>query len=237
MAALLTWAALNIVGGGEAVVEQVKKAQQEVYEAVDRQITAWGIEHNEQGWRADAYLYCVEAREPQSGYMIPLAPSWVIGEKTKCIARLHRNEREKRYDIEILSGVSDEEMAAAKASGTVQDNALVNPDTGERTPIATLRGQEGLRLWENDDLVPRPGDVFQERLYCIRYVESYYLDEKGREIALQPGESPRRSSPAHAQTLRGSRRGRPGAGGKGAAVAARTLRGVAGEGVCAVQAN
>ena len=30
----------------------------------------------------------------------------------------------------------------------------------------------GLRLWENDDLVPRPQDVFQERLYCIRWVET-----------------------------------------------------------------
>jgi putative DNA methylase len=29
----------------------------------------------------------------------------------------------------------------------------------------------GLRLWESDDLVPRPEDVFQERLYCIRWVE------------------------------------------------------------------
>ena len=27
----------------------------------------------------------------------------------------------------------------------------------------------GLRSWENDDLVPRPDDVFQERLYCIRW--------------------------------------------------------------------
>jgi putative DNA methylase len=26
----------------------------------------------------------------------------------------------------------------------------------------------GLRLWENDDLVSRPNDVFQERLYCTR---------------------------------------------------------------------
>lgn len=190
VAALLTWAALHIVGGGEAVVEQVKKAQQEVYDAVDRQITAWGIEHNERGWRADAYLYCVEARDPQSGYLIPLAPSWVIGEKTKCIAVLKKNEREKRYDIAIRSGVSDADMAAAKAAGTVQDNCLINPDTGDRTPIATLRGQEGLRLWDNDELVPRPDDVFQERLYCIRYVETYYLDDTGAEAPLKPGDTP-----------------------------------------------
>jgi putative DNA methylase len=195
VAALLTWAALHIVGGGEEVVEQVKKAQQEVYEAVDRQVTEWGIEHNERGWRADAYLYCVEARDPQSGYMIPLAPSWVIGEKTKCIARLCRNDAEKRYDIDILSGVSDAEMAAAKAAGTAQGNAMVNPDTGDRTPIATLRGPQGLRLWENDDIVPRPDDVFQERLYCVRYVETYYLDAQGREVTLKPGDTPPHNTP------------------------------------------
>src|SRR4030042_1076197 len=39
------------------------------------------------------------------------------------------------------------------------------------TPIDALRGREGLRLWENEDLVPRPDDALQERLYCIRWVD------------------------------------------------------------------
>ena len=30
-------------------------------------------------------------------------------------------------------------------------------------------GDYGLRQWENADLVPRPDDTFQERLYCIRW--------------------------------------------------------------------
>lgn len=83
VAALLTWGALNIVGGGEAVARQVREAQERVYAAVDRQITEWRIEHNALGWRADAYLYCVETRCPECGWMVPLAPSWVIGEKTE----------------------------------------------------------------------------------------------------------------------------------------------------------
>jgi hypothetical protein len=29
-----------------------------------------------------------------------------------------------------------------------------------------------LRRWSNDDVVPRPGDVFQERLYCIRWINA-----------------------------------------------------------------
>lgn len=183
VAALLTWAALNIIGGGEEVVAEVQKAQEEVYRAVDAQITEWGIEHNEKGWRADAYLYCVEATCPVTGYKIPLAPSWVIGEKTKAIAKLVRNDATKSYDIEIHSGVSETEMKAAKENGTAQGGYMVNPDDHTiRTSIQVLRGDRtvngetvyGLRMWENEDLVPRENDVFGERLYCIRYVETYY---------------------------------------------------------------
>jgi putative DNA methylase len=183
VAALLTWAALHIVGDGEAVVKQVRGAQQEVYSAVNRQITEWGIEHNERGWRADAYLYCNEVICPECDWHVPLGPAWVIGEKTHCVAKLKPDEANSRFDIVIESGVSQCEMQEAKETATVKsyDNnpALVCPHCHQRTPISMLRGDRraangtdyGLRLWENNDLVPRPEDVFQERLYCIRWVE------------------------------------------------------------------
>jgi len=38
----------------------------------------------------------------------------------------------------------------------------------------------GLRKWTNDDVVPRPEDTFQERLYCVRWVETY-RDDSGEE--------------------------------------------------------
>lgn len=181
VAALLTWAALNVIGGGREVVEQVQKAQRTIYEAVDRQVSEWKIEHNEQGWRADAYLYCCESVCPECGWRVPLAPSWVIGEKTRCIARLEPDETNHQFHIRIQSGVTDAEMEQAKSSGTVRDNNLVcpNPHCGQSIPISMLRNNRhsdsdnGLRLWENDDLAPRPEDVFQERLYCIRWVETY----------------------------------------------------------------
>ena len=180
VAALLTWAALHIVGGGPEVAEQVRRVQQEVYEAVDRQVTAWGIEHNERGWRADAYLYCNEVVCPECGWRVPLAPSWVIGEKTRCVARLRPDEAHKRFDILIASGVSARDMENAKKAATVKKSALVCPHCHQATPMSMLRGDRraangtayGLRLWENDDLVPRPDDVFQERLYCIRWVDT-----------------------------------------------------------------
>lgn len=178
VAALLTWASLNIVGGGPEVAAQVRDAQQQVFDAVDQQITAWGIEHNELGWRADAYLYCVEVTDPESGWRVPLAPSWVIGEKNNVVAKLIPDPANQCYTFEICQGVSSDEMAAAK-NGTVCDSRLVPPDGGPTTPIESIR--RGMRMWQNDDLVPQPGDVFGERLYCIRWVETLY-DDAGEPI-------------------------------------------------------
>lgn len=186
-AALLTWAALNIVGGGPEVQQQVRVAQEAAFAAADRQMTAWGIEHNEQGWRADAYIYCVEARSPATGYRVPLAPSWVISEKYGVCAVLRPDEANSRYHLDIVTGADTVTMQAAK-NGTVQSSELVCPTTDERFGIAGLRGDRrvngetvyGLRLWDNADLVPRPTDIFTERLYCIRYVETYYELKEGR---------------------------------------------------------
>jgi adenine-specific DNA methylase len=154
VAALLTWAALNIIGGGEDVAKRVRDAQQEVYAAVDRQIIEWGIEHNEKGDRADAYLYCCETRCPECSWMVPIAPSWVIGEKSMCIAVLKEDERNKRFDIGIRSGACEIELENARNAGTVGDNELVCPHCKQPTPIARLRGDRrgsdgtvyGLRL-------------------------------------------------------------------------------------------
>ena len=179
VAALLTWSALNIVGGGEEVAEEVRRAQAEVFNAVDQQITAWRIEHNEAGWRADAFLYCTETKCPECGWQVPLAPSWVIGEKTRAIARLVADPHRQRFDIEILTGVGAHEVTAVRRSGTVKISRLEcpNPDCECSTPMTAIRGDQrgddrkgrGLRLWENEDLVPRADDVFQERLFCVRW--------------------------------------------------------------------
>jgi len=177
VATLLTWAAVHLIGGGPGVQHQVKAAQEAAWQAADEQITAWGIEHDGVGNRADAYLYCVEAKSPATGLLVPLAPAWVISEKYNVVAVLKKNEARGNYDIDIVTGASDTQMKAAK-SGTVQNGELVCPETGKRYGIAGLRGDSrkdgesvyGLRLWDKTDLVPRPGDTFQERLYCVRWV-------------------------------------------------------------------
>jgi putative DNA methylase len=179
VAALLTWASLNIVGGSKEVVEEVKKVQQEVYDEVDKQIMEWGVENNEKGWRGYAYLYCNEVVCPECGWKVPLLPTFSIAERMqKVIAELEPDYENKRYHIHIRQA-SPEESENAHESGIMTSDGMVCPNTecpGHKSPIpiATIRQEHegGLRLWENDDLVPRPNDIFQERLYCIRWMET-----------------------------------------------------------------
>ena len=318
IACLLTWGALNIVGGSDETRERIAKSQKAIIRAVDEQITRLGIEHDgddrdlrlladaptrwthgyrvarggdivepedppytvtcprtgwrvpmldtrhvserhgaiieltpfpadrsyaievrtgvdDDGWhaaeqgtvvrtdgelflvhdpgdgevrvrladRAKAYLYCVEVEDPNTGWRVPLAPSWVISKNYRTIARLVPDYANRRFDIEIEENGSDEALEAA-ARGTVLDGDLdfeidgephqtsmerlrgeVRPRSRYRNPEEEARDRErfescrnrysdtaanDLRPWELNDIVPRPGDVFQERLYAIQWL-------------------------------------------------------------------
>jgi len=187
IAMLLTWAALNINGSSDEEIKELREFQEKIFELADKQITEWGIEHNEEGDRATSYLYCNETVCPECTWRVPLAPSWVIGKGTNTVAILKENAN-KGFDIEIKSNATKEEMKQAEAMATVKDSSLYCPHCRNSTPIAAIRKDRvhdggtveyGLRRWEADEFIPRPDDVFQERLYCIRY-EKEYVDEKGK---------------------------------------------------------
>ncbi|MCC7226163.1 MAG: DUF1156 domain-containing protein [Burkholderiaceae bacterium] len=184
VAGLLTWASLNLLGGGKDVQEEVMRVQADVLAAADQQVTAWGIEHNAQGERADAYLYCVEVKPEGCDYFIPLAPSWLIGEKSKVVARWRRDANNDFLTPEIAV-VSEAELTLYKdkKGATAEDSRVVDPFDATRSwSVEALRGPDGLRRWINEDLVPRPGDVFQERLYCIRWVKTVIRNGRPKEI-------------------------------------------------------
>jgi len=178
IACMLTWGAFHIIGADDKTRGAIAKAQDEVARAVDREIVLLGIEHDEEGNRAKAYLYCLEARCPETGWAVPLAPSWVISTDRRCVAKLVPDPERRRFDIDIVSAVSDDELETAR-TGTFRNGALVYRLNGEehRTPIRTIRGDRQvaggaenlLRQWEKADIAPRADDIFQERLYCIQW--------------------------------------------------------------------
>ena len=190
IACMLTWGAFNIIGGSKEKRAEIEAAQREVAAAVDAEITRLGIEHDAGGNRGKAYVYCLETRCPKTGWMVPMASSWVIATNSHTIAKLIPDHENKRYSIEVCSGVSKEDFEQAK-NGTLNGGRLVHPVNEERSgvDISTIRGdyrEDGisrnrLRLWEKGDFIPRPRDIFQERLFCIQWITKESLGAARQE--------------------------------------------------------
>jgi len=180
LAAALTWSAVNLLSLPEDKIKELENFQKRVYELADKQITEWGIEHNSKGHRAKAYIYLNEVVCPDCGWRIPLSPTWVISQNKRTIARLKENPSNKSFDIDIVNNVSAKEMKEAQQSATVKNGKIVCPHCGHTNAPEVVRGDKklpdgtmrwGLREWEKDEFLPRPDDVFQERLYCIMWMD------------------------------------------------------------------
>ncbi len=177
VAGLLTWASINILGASAKELREIKQFQQDVFHKVEQEITALGIEHNEQGHRALTYLYCVEAVCPECRVNVPLLPSLVVGIRAgKVVAKLVRNGQ--TYDIALKINATATEVKEAEKAGTSTSKGMICPNCGKTTPIAALRKDRrdengntvsGLRQWEKTDFDFREDDIFRERLYVIRY--------------------------------------------------------------------
>jgi adenine-specific DNA methylase len=174
VAGILTWGSLNILGASSTIQEQANKQLEAIYKAADSQIKEWGVEHNEKDERADAYLYCIEVKPDGCDYYIPLAPSWEISGKQHVVVKWKRRENDDRLDP-VVEQVSSNEYSLYKQKkfATISDGRIIDPfDPGRTWSLESVRGPEGLALWEGDDTQPRPQDTFQERLYCIRWVNA-----------------------------------------------------------------
>jgi len=195
VACLLTWGALNIIGGSsDEFRAKVQAEQKRVYDEVDAWILEQGIETSEEDWRAEAYLYCVEMTVPEwDDWKIPVCPSWVIAPKTETWVELVPIESEKRFGFRVHNGGRGYAQADA---GTKQGSNIICPPAlweifkrqGRHQQMLRdvpynqlIENAGGLRRWENADVMPRPGDILQERLFCIRWRTPNWIDKRGRE--------------------------------------------------------
>lgn len=183
VAAMLSWGSLNMVGTADPALQL---SQQHLAQEVEDEIASLKVEHDEFGNRAKAYLYCLEARCPQTQWRVPMLPSLVISKKRRVVARLVPNAKDRRFDIAIDADVSDKRLKAAE-TGTIRSGALSYELNGETytTSIKSLRGDRrdaqgaggnALRHWSREDISPAADDLFQERLYCIQWITKETLD-------------------------------------------------------------
>ncbi|TCI59354.1 anti-phage-associated DUF1156 domain-containing protein [Exiguobacterium sp. SH0S2] len=187
IACMLTWGGFNIVGATHEKRAELDKAQNSLIKQVQKEIDDLGVETDGSGWRAKAYLYCVEVMCPESGWMVPLIPSLIISRGYGVIGELIPVPEEKRYDIVVKYVDTPEEIDEA-SNGTIKGGEIVHSPNGYttyRTKISTIRGdyKEGkenknrLRLWEKSDFSPRKEDIFQDRLYAVMWMRP---KQKGR---------------------------------------------------------
>lgn len=186
IAKMLTWGAFNIVGGSDDYRNRLRNAQESLVASVEADLNELGLERERNGWRPKTFLYCTEVVCPQTGWRIPLLQTLLISKGRSAVAKLIPNNRLRRFDIIIESGVSAEELENAEVGTLVTEGRGQEPHlqyvlNGEvyRTKISTIRGdfrsEDGtsgnrLRLWEISDFAPRETDIFQERMYAIHWI-------------------------------------------------------------------
>lgn len=182
IACMLTWGAFNIVGAPPEKRAALEQEQQLLAKKVQAEIDALGVEEDGKGWRAKVFLYCVEVRCPQSGWIVPLLPTMIISKGYRVVAELIPDPKAKRYAIEVRY-LDEHEDLTALDKPTVDSGDLVHSPDGEtvhRSSLKSIRGdyreekenKNALRLWEKSDFIPRPDDIFQERLYAIQWMRS-----------------------------------------------------------------
>jgi putative DNA methylase len=187
IACMLTWGAFNIVGASAESRAEIEKENRAAAKAVGSVIASLGIEKDAKGNQTKAFLYCLETRCPESGWLVPLSPTWVISKNGNVIAQLVPDHAKKRFDIQVKNGATAEEMRSA-TTGTVQDGNLQYQLDSKtyRIPIKTLRGDfrdsqgntgNRLRQWAKADFVAASDDVFQERLYAIHWTSKDTLTD------------------------------------------------------------
>lgn len=192
IACMLTWGAFNIVGAPKQRRGKLEIAQKELAAKLKKEVDKLGIEEDGRGWRAKAFLYCSEIKCPETGWMVPLLPTRIISKDYKCIAELVPDPKKRRYHIKITSEVDDLALGCA-AEGTIKDGIVVHSIDGNefhRINLQTIRGdysenglnKNRLRFWEKHDIAPRIDDIFQERLYCVQWMQ---LKNSGKGYELE----------------------------------------------------
>lgn len=181
IASMLTWGAMNIITDRK-VQSEMQIEQATVLKKVRADLDELGVETDGNGWYAKAFLYCVEVKCPETGWIVPLLPNLVsLGHSV--IARLVPDQTNKRYDIRIeyVDELDAEYVSTGsiRSDGPRQDSYVYHVVDGKeyRIKIPTIRGdnrdgKNNLRQWCKEDLIPQDGDIFGERLYAILWTNS-----------------------------------------------------------------
>jgi putative DNA methylase len=183
IACLLTWGAFNIVGAATEKRAKIRQEQKRLAGLIKAEIDTYGIELDGNGWRGKAYLYCLEVLCPSSGWRVPVVSNRIINRTKGVIFDLIPNKSEKRYEINVRTGVSEAELKAAEKGTYEKETVFHHVDNVEhRNKLSSIRGdftevvagkkisRNKLRQWALSDIDFRDSDIYRERLFAIHWV-------------------------------------------------------------------
>lgn len=198
VACMLTWGSFNVIGGQQAQRLQAAKEQEFLLIRVQEAIDELCVETSHDGWRAKVFLYCLEVTCPSSGWRVPVLPNRIIskqrtGVKNNVGIELIPDFQRKRYDIEVVSGLSLDELEGY-AEGTYKNGVVIHKINGveHANSLSSIRGdyfetingkrvnRNRLRPWDKSEITFRDGDIFGERLYAIQWVQTSPDDQTSR---------------------------------------------------------
>lgn len=192
VACMLTSGAFHIVGASEAKTNDIESDKVHLIEKVLAEIDELGIETDDAGWRAKAYLYCLEVTCPSSGWRVPVLPTLVVSKGRGIYVELTPNSHDKLYEISLVSNASATDMSAAEKGTYIGGNVVHTINGIEHVnSISSIRGdftdtidgrkikKNKIRLWSNEDIGYKEGDVFAERLYAVQWIKD---ETEGRQV-------------------------------------------------------
>jgi putative DNA methylase len=178
IACLLTWGALNIVGGSAETRDKTAKVQKAIVRSFDEEITRLGIEHDgdvrdlrlfadapnrwPHGYRVGKGGRVIEPSEPpytvtcpRTGWQVPMIETRVVSERYGIILQLLPDASHRRYQI-VAQRRTDHDGLKAAETGTVvrADGGLFlvhNPGDGEVRIRIANRAKAYLHCIEVDD--------------------------------------------------------------------------------------
>lgn len=188
VACMLTWGSLKIIGANKEQSEKFDLVKQELCRRLELEVNALGVEEDKEGNRAKVYLYCNEIICPETGWIIPLSPSWVISTTKKVVAKLVPNRKEKTFDIKVVNDASSSDLKEAK-NGTIRDGMVVYELDGKtyRTSLKTIRGDvrgkekafsNSIQRFKKHQFLPTRASIFTERLYAVQWIKPGLPDSR-----------------------------------------------------------
>jgi adenine-specific DNA methylase len=188
IASLLTWGALNIVGGTAETRERIAAAQRTIVAAVDAEIVKLGFEHDggegdlrlpvdaptswPHGWRVargeaippEPEPYTVIC--PRTGWRVPMIASRQVHERSRTILDLVAEPKRRSYRLAPRGGVDEAAWEAAQSGTVVRngDDFFLVHDTG--------KGETRLRI----------ANRAKAYLYCVEVLD----DATGWRVPLAP---------------------------------------------------